>query len=163
MNKHITSWSMWAGAFALIAVSQATLAAPPVDAGKAPGRLIVRAMDANEDGVISRDEFKPLKRGSRLDLFVDADVNEDGQLSKEELDAHISERQAYRREQALADFEANDLDGDGTVTRQELDDIRFAELDQDQDGQLSATELGPERQERRQARMQPRRQNKAEP
>lgn len=163
MSKRITSLPLWIGTLALLGVSQATMAAPPVDAGKAPGWLIVRAMDANKDGVISRDEFKPLKRGSRLDLFVKADVNEDSELTKAELDAFIAERHESARQSATAQFEADDLNGDGKVTREELDNIRFAELDRDEDGSLSPDELGPKRQERRQARMQQRRQNRAEP
>lgn len=140
---------LWIIALALLGASPLAAAAPPIDAGKAPGHLIIRAMDANGDGGIDREEFKPLKRGSRLNMFIDADVDENNELTREELDAFLEGQAASRRESLIKRFESEDLNSDGKVTLEEIHDMMFADLDVDGDGKLSVAEVGPERQERR--------------
>ncbi len=149
MNKQKHSPVLWISALVLLGASQLATAAPPIDAGKAPGHLIVRAMDSNDDGVISRDEFKPLKRGSRLNMFIEADTNEDNEVSPDELTAFLSTQPANRHERVLKRFASQDLNGDGTLALSEIHDQMFANLDADGNGELDAAEVGPARQERR--------------
>lgn len=133
----------------MLSFTAAALAAPPVDVGKAPGRLIIRAMDSNNDGWISREEFKPLKRGSRWEWFADADTDRDEQLTRVELEASLVTVNAQDPEGAMSHFEQSDLDDDGTVTLEELRDLLFVDFDINEDGQLDETELGSSRQDQR--------------
>lgn len=132
-----------------LCLSQFSFAAPPVDVGKAPGRLIVRAMDTDNDGFVSREEFKPLKRGSRWEWFDDADEDRDEALTREELDGSLKEATEQQANQANGDFARSDLNEDGVVTLAELRELMFIDFDINEDGQLDEDELGSDRQEQR--------------
>lgn len=137
------------GVIATLCLSQITLAAPPVDVGKAPGRLIVAAMDTDNDGFVSREEFKPLKRGSRWEWFDDADQDKNAELTREELEKSLTGVNAKEPDHANSEFMRSDLNEDGVVTLAELRELMFVDFDINEDGQLDEEELGSSRQEQR--------------
>jgi Ca2+-binding EF-hand superfamily protein len=113
------------------------------------------AMDADKDGLVSRDEV--LAAGDRA--FERLDADRDGYVTKEELlaarkrhgtaatpaaagdEAAREERATARRERWL---ERLDSDHDGRVSREEYRAWRaglFDRLDKDKDGKLSPDEL----------------------
>jgi|TARA_B100000530_G_C15805335_1_gene427309 Ca2+-binding EF-hand superfamily protein len=101
-------------------------------------------LDSDEDGLISRDEFR-LPNDRRRQRM---DINGDGSISQEEVvqhhaeaDARQDERTAKRREKAAERFNEIDVDGDGSVTTQEAEDHAFTKLDKDRDGYISRQEL----------------------
>lgn len=106
--------------------------------GKRPGMMMkMMEMDANKDGVISKDEFQSHHQSK----FGDADANKDGKVSKTEFIAHW-EREEAKRKQMMQDrmFSRLDADGDGVVTEAEFaahGDKAFGMMDRNKDGQLS--------------------------
>ncbi|MCV0395197.1 MAG: calcium-binding protein [Rhizobiaceae bacterium] len=83
-----------------------------------------------------------LERFSRMEELTEADLDGDGTLSREELEAEalaqIVRRAADRMERRL------DINGDGTVTLAEIEDYRarqFAALDRDGNGTLERGEM----------------------
>jgi len=99
-------------------------------------------LDINGDGQITQTEMT-IHREAR---FSEADRDQDGRLSKEELEARISSRagdQAPRRvERMLQKLDAN---GDNHLSRQELQKGRakgrFARMDKDANGTISQAEF----------------------
>jgi Ca2+-binding EF-hand superfamily protein len=101
--------------------------------------------DLNGDGYLSFEEFTPPghepehkpghKPGHR------ADLDENGEITREEMTTHIAERNLEISERANRRFDQMDADGDGVVTSQEAKEAAFYRLDKDQDGFLSAAEL----------------------
>src|SRR5215510_9912860 len=71
-----------------------------------------REMDTDNDGVITRDEW----RGS-AQSFREHDTNHDGVLSGDEVWVGVNRRDGSRREELLARFERADRNGDGRVAR----------------------------------------------
>ena len=108
---------------------------------RGPGRRAERMLgrlDADDSGDISVEEFGE----SRLGWVTEADEDGDGVIAMEELTAAIEQRRQERREaRLLARF---DIDGDGEITVAELErhqEKRFALMDRNDDGVLSAEEL----------------------
>ena len=93
--------------------------------------------DLNGDGYLSFEEFTPPnhKPGHK------ADLDDNGQVTREEMTAHLAERTAEMSDQANKRFDMMDANGDGVVTSQEAKEAAFYRLDKDQDGFLSAAEL----------------------
>lgn len=93
-------------------------------------------LDVDGDGALTSDELGA-KRWRR------ADRNRDGAVTLAELRS-ITLRGGKRGRGSLGRFEAWDADGDGAVTRSEVDrelSRRFAVRDRDQDGTLERGEL----------------------
>lgn len=107
----------------------------------AEGKRKFDRFDTNGDGVISFNEFEmPKHRGRK------ADLNEDGQVTREEVNEHAQARSQEMLERASQHFSRMDLNGDDVVTPEEAKEAMFYRLDKDGDGYLSPKELKrPER------------------
>lgn len=112
--------------------------APPYGAAQqrqAP-MMGMRAMDSDNDGAISRDEFMTGHRNADA-RFAAIDADKDGAVSREEF-------LAAGRDNREARFKAMDSNSDGRLTREELDARRtamFESLDSDKDGRITASEM----------------------
>ena len=142
----------------LVALSTAAFAAPPCPAGATPGSADcpmggpggkrgaqmqerLKAADANNDGMISRDEAKALPRIA--EQFDAIDTNKDGQVTTDELRAF---HQAHRGEQRGEMWKKLDANGDGRLAKDEVAGHPrlvqdFDAIDANKDGFLSAEEL----------------------
>ncbi len=120
------------------------LTLPTLAASDKAQKRALKHLDANQDGVITLDEFQSPRR----DRMLDADADKDGAISMAEMQAHQAKKMA-EHEARLADrmasradkFAAMDLDKDGKVTPEEARRAAFNHLDANKDGQLSAEEL----------------------
>lgn len=101
-------------------------------------------IDANEDGVISADEAA----ANAEDVFMAMDADDDGSLTKEEFmtirmgpqNGWNQARQARRQKAKEARFDAMDKDGDGKVSQEDFmatAQARFELADSDSDGKVS--------------------------
>ncbi len=100
------------------------------------------AMDANNDGTVSAEEF-----AARTNRFDRADTNGDGLLTAEELAAAGEERAAQRAERMIARLDTN---GDGALSEDEIMSRRdparmFERLDANDDGVVSSEEFADAR------------------
>jgi Ca2+-binding EF-hand superfamily protein len=104
--------------------------------------------DKNNDGRISRDE---LREGTER-LFGDIDTNKDGFVSKEEMQAHHKAmHDKFResmREKMRDHWKSADKDGDGALSRSEIEAAKmqrlsrdFDKLDKNKDGKLTQDEI----------------------
>lgn len=93
--------------------------------------------DANQDGVVSRQEFD----AGHDARFTQADANSDGQLSREEMRAlHQRHRRGGGRHDRLGQADANN---DGAISREEFlaqASAHFDRMDANNDGVVSAEE-----------------------
>ncbi len=103
----------------------------------------VKQMDANNDGVISFDEFRMPEGRDAPEMRMDA--NGDGKITREE----VSEVATQRTEEALTRFDAMDTDGNGVVTPSERRRSAFNRMDGDGDGQVTKSEFREARKDRR--------------
>lgn len=97
------------------------------------------SLDADQDGQLSEDEVAD----HLWDQIGDADVNEDGLVSLDELQ-EMREQQKLQFKQHRDLFERFDGDNDGLLTVEELPDRlwnKFAAADLNVDGAISADEL----------------------
>jgi len=104
--------------------------------------------DKNGDGRISRDEA----REGTDRMFNDIDTNKDGFISKEEMQAHHKvmhdEFREGMREKMRDHWKSADKDGDGSLSRAEVEAAHmkrllrdFDKLDTNKDGKLSEDEI----------------------
>lgn len=101
--------------------------------------------DANNDGVVTREEAKSFPR--LAETFDAADRNKDGQLDQAEMTAHREAMHEQMRAKAVERWKAADKDGTGSLSRDEAkasmphvaDD--FDQIDANKDGQVSSEEM----------------------
>lgn len=104
--------------------------------------------DKNNDGRISRDE---MREGTER-LFGNIDTNKDGFISKEEMQAHHKAvHDKFResmREKMRDHWKSADKDGDGALSRSEVEAAKmqrlsrdFDKLDKNKDGKLTQDEM----------------------
>ena len=107
------------------------------------GEPMVEAVDANQDGNISKDELV----AHRAEKFTSADTNGDNLVTAEEFEAFaIAERERKQAERRARMFDKLDADGDGYVTAEEHAaadtrmDRMFDRVDTDGDGLIKEAE-----------------------
>lgn len=107
------------------------------------GDSMVEAVDANQDGNISKDEIT----AHRAEKFTSADSNGDNLITAEEFEAFaIAERERKQAERRARMFAKLDADGDGYVTAEEHAaadkrmDRMFERVDTDGDGVITEAE-----------------------
>jgi len=133
----------WIPVFASLLVATAAVAqGGGWQSAAKPGRGPV---DANSDGVVTRDEARAHPRLSAD--FDTADTNKDGQLDAAEMNAHRERMRGEMRAQADERWKAADTDGDGAISRAEAQASmprmaeRFESLDANDDGKVSREEM----------------------
>lgn len=109
-----------------------------------PGASELRAMDANHDGKISRDEHAAAAKG----MFAAMDANKDGRATPAEMDAaheRVTGQKAKTGDMpAAAKIKVIDKDGDGVLSAEEHatgSRSMFDAMDTDKDGALTEAEL----------------------
>lgn len=100
--------------------------------------------DENKDGKLSRDE---VQRGVDK-MFTEVDTNKDGLISQDEMRAHHKSMHGKMQSQMQERWKAADKDGDGALSRAEVDAGQmpmlsrdFDRLDANKDGKLTSDEL----------------------
>lgn len=116
----------------------------PLAALAEPGGHRFDRFDSDGDGQISLDEFRNLPHRHS----PPGDANDDGNVTHEELTAHLADqaarqaqRMAERAERANEHFALADANGDGAVSPDEAQAAGFARLDADGDGGISPAEM----------------------
>ncbi|MEX0962695.1 MAG: hypothetical protein WDZ52_01455 [Pseudohongiellaceae bacterium] len=104
-------------------------------------------IDSDEDGALSLDEF--LSARSLLRPRGDRNPDRPEREATEEQVARMEQRKAEMTARATARFQAMDVDGNDIVSLNEFQEANFLELDSDNNGLLTATELRPKRPGRR--------------
>ena len=102
---------------------------------------VIKYLDKDGDGLVSIDEFEMPDHGPRADIWRGLDADDDGAVSREEVQAHIDDR--WMR------FEEADINGDDLVTQDEVEAAIFAKLDADGDGFLTEDEFAEASESRR--------------
>jgi Ca2+-binding EF-hand superfamily protein len=118
----------------IVATGTSLVAASALADGE--GKRMFDRIDSDGDGYVSFSEFKLPRQPERK-----ADLNNDGQVTREEVIEHASARADEMRERATAHFARMDLNGDNVITEEEAKEAMFYHLDSDQDGYLSPEEL----------------------
>lgn len=110
-----------------------------------PGAMMER-VDTNGDGKIDRNEAKGAPR--LAEHFDRIDANGDGSLDKAELDKAHEHHRAGRRERGAERFEESDTNGDGAIDLAEAKaaaekraEQMFGKMDADGDGKLTREEM----------------------
>jgi Ca2+-binding EF-hand superfamily protein len=108
-------------------------------------KVDVPKVDANGDGMVTRDEAQPYPR--LTEHFDEVDANKDGQLDAAEVNAYREQMRVEMRAKALERWKAADADGDGSVSRAEAEVSmprvaeRFEKFDANGDGRISRDEM----------------------
>ena len=100
--------------------------------------------DNNHDGKLSKDEVH-----NGVDkMFSEIDANKDGYISKDEMQAHHKKMREQMQSRMQERWKAADKDGDGALSRAEVDAAGmkmlsrdFDKLDKNKDGKLTPDEL----------------------
>lgn len=104
---------------------------------------VFKKMDANQDGVLSKDEVK----GRLAKDFVKIDADKDGLLSRAELEKKPSKRSSSKRKTdktSMSPLLKMDTNKDGRLSKEEVKGPLandFAAIDLNKDGFLSQEEL----------------------
>jgi Ca2+-binding EF-hand superfamily protein len=100
--------------------------------------------DTNHDGKLSKEEV----RNGVDKMFTEVDTNKDGFISKDEMRAHHKAMHEQMRSKMQERWKAADKDGDGALSRAELEaagmkrPLRdFDKLDKNKDGKLTPDEM----------------------
>lgn len=100
--------------------------------------------DENKDGKLSKDE---VHKGVDK-MFTDIDTNKDGFITKEEMQAHHKAMHDQMQSKMQERWKAADKDGDGALSRAEVDGAGmkmlsrdFDKLDKNKDGKLTPDEI----------------------
>jgi len=105
-----------------------------------PGKMLEKA-DANQDGVITRDEYQQ----SRLDMFNKLDRNDDGFLDSQDAPKFKRRSGGGGTGERLEALKGElDKDSDGRISREEFANgpmLAFEKADANQDGQLDGAEI----------------------
>lgn len=131
----------WTFALGTLIVAAAAQAGDPQATGK-PGH---HSIDADNDGVVTREEAKAYPRLSAD--FDAADANKDGKLETAEMDAHRDKMRVEMRAKAEERWKAADADGDGALSRDEATASmprlaeRFDKFDSNGDGKIARDEM----------------------
>lgn len=110
--------------------------------GDKPGRS---AVDANQDGIVTREEAQAYPRLSAD--FAAVDTNKDGQLDAAEMNAHREQMRVQMRAKADERWKAADTNGDGEISLAEAEASmprmaqNFASFDANGDGEVSRQEM----------------------
>ena len=131
----------------LIICSASTTAFANRDGSRAISRL-----DTDGDNLVSLDEFQASEGRQGGRMLERADLNGDGAVTLEEANKASNERMAERQEEMAErmakmatrmqeTFAKMDANGDGVVTREEMQFFAFSRIDENQDGYLSADEF----------------------
>ena len=105
----------------------------------APSQRGVFQADANNDGVLTRQEFD----AGRNARFAHLDANNDAQLSREEMRAMRGDRHHRGRRGGMHSLRGADANSDGNITRDEFlarPLQHFDRLDANDDGVISTAE-----------------------
>ncbi|MDP5054622.1 MAG: EF-hand domain-containing protein [Congregibacter sp.] len=119
----------------------AALLAAMVSVAQPQGGML--RLDADGDGQISREEFKPPSDRGGPKFFKRADADGNGELTRDEMTAAMEasqERQEQMRTELPQMFDAMDADGNGVVSRTEAEDQVFTQMDTNGDGFVSQDE-----------------------
>lgn len=128
----------------MISVAALLATAAAQAGGDRYGRSTPASFDADQNGVVTREEAKahPRLAGS----FDAIDANKDGQLDKDELARHHEAHRADMKAKAVEKWQAADADGSGSLSRAEASAApwaaeRFDQLDADGNGELTREEM----------------------
>jgi len=116
-------------------------AAAPQGDKASPAMPMMGALDADNDGAISRQEFMAGHQMRGNQGYGAADADNDGAISREEFMQSGQQRREAR-------FKELDADGDGRLTQQEMSNraaAKFKAMDADGDGRLTQDEIGRRR------------------
>lgn len=146
MKTHLLAAS--AAALMLAGAAQAQPAGP--GGGFGGGMRQAANLDLDHDGKVTPAEFRKVEDERVARMFGRLDANHDGKIARPELEAARQRMAAMRGAQAGPMnggdffFRFNDLNGDGVVTRAEMEkalERRFQTADTNHDGWLSKGEL----------------------
>jgi Ca2+-binding EF-hand superfamily protein len=129
---------------ALIAATNSTTTAAP-----APGAEHgwFKKIDANGDGVITKDEALAAANARVEKEFATFDTNHDGQITQDEIKAVHEAKRAEMEAKFEARFKQADTNGDGQLSKDEVQAGMpmlargFDRLDTNKDGELSLDEI----------------------
>jgi Ca2+-binding EF-hand superfamily protein len=104
-----------------------------------------KRLDANQDGVITKDEAASAQRIAKN--FDELDADHDGMITQDEMRAAAEARREEMKEAVAARFKAADTNADGLLSKDEATAgmprlaNHFDRLDANRDGQLTPEEL----------------------
>ena len=123
----------------------ACLALPSAAQHHAKPEQIIEHLDQDGDQLLSIEEFEMPRRGRDRGPLAAADTDGDGNVSRDEFQAHVEERAAQMAER----FDLADLNDDGFLTEDEIRLSMFHRVDSNADGYIDADELAAMRNARR--------------
>lgn len=132
----------------LLIVSTALLLSLGVSVSAQPGGGILR-MDSDGDGRVSPEEFSLPEQHRGPKMLARSDMDDDGAVTRDEMEASIEAAAQERQARRLAKFDDMDADGNGVVTQDEAQVHAFSSIDADGDGYLTEEEARAMREKRR--------------
>lgn len=128
-----------------LVVLPVAVSAQGMDGAMGPGGMMpdFETLDSDGDGALTKAEISAFRQAH----VAGADADKDGRIDQDELVAHMSARMAdHVQAMAKARIEAQDLDGDGALTVEEMlampvPNRMFGRADADKDGAVSQEEF----------------------